>query len=153
MLTAIELQRLEIPQPAAAVLISPWLDMALSAYQGGNPAVESDYFVMANQAVPKLAQLFAGDYDLDSPEVNPLFRKQEELRGICPQLILVGGAEFALSDSKSWARACDDADIPHKLHVEWGQLHIYAMGSRLLDPRIRQRTDRQIIDWIGKHVN
>lgn len=127
--------------------------MASSTDKGGNASVESDYFVMANQAVPKLARSFAGSYELDSREVNPLCRSSEELRGLCPQLILAGGAEFALSDSKGWARACDDAGIPHKLHIEWGQLHIYAMGSRLLSPGIRQRTDLEIIDWIKRHVN
>lgn len=151
-LSAIELRRLGVPQPAAAVLISPWIDIALSAFEGGNAAVESDYFVMANEAVPRLARLFAGSYELDSPEVSPLLRKPEELRGLCPQLILAGAAEFALSDSKAWARMCADAGVPHKLHVEWAQLHIYAMGSRFIDPHVRRRTDLQILHWIHSHV-
>ncbi|KAJ3524630.1 hypothetical protein NM208_g11986 [Fusarium decemcellulare] len=78
-LSAIELPQLGLPQPAASVLISPWMDLAMSAFEGGNPAVESDYFVMANEAVPTLARQFAGSYGLDSPEVNPLYRPPEDI--------------------------------------------------------------------------
>lgn len=152
-MSAIHVQKLGVPQPAAAVLISPWMDMAMSAFQGGCAAVDTDYFVAANEAVPRLARMFAGSHPLDSPEVNPLFRQVDELRGLCPQLILTGAAEFALSDSKAWAEMCESAGIPHKLHIEWAQIHIYAMGSRLLEPRIRERTDRQIVDWMKTYVS
>ncbi|KAF5573174.1 hypothetical protein FPANT_12545 [Fusarium pseudoanthophilum] len=151
-LSGIELLRLGLPQPAATVLVSPWIDMAMTAYEGGNPAVETDYFIMANEAVPRLTRLFVGDFALDSPEVNPLSRQPEEINGLSPQLILAGAAEFALYDSKAWAKLCETAKVHHQLHVEWGQLHIYAMGSRWIDPVIRKRTDLKIISWIAKHL-
>ncbi|KAF5640798.1 hypothetical protein F52700_3509 [Fusarium sp. NRRL 52700] len=151
-ISAIELLRLGLPQPAATILISPWIDMSLTAYRGGNPAVETDYFIVANEAVPRLARLFAGDFALDSPEVNPLSRQPEEIHGLCPQLILAGGAEFALYDSKAWAQLCAAAKVRQQLHVEWGHLHIYALGSRWIDPAIRKRTDLMIIGWMIKHV-
>ncbi|KAF4996271.1 hypothetical protein FDECE_12515 [Fusarium decemcellulare] len=150
-LSAIELRKLGLPQPAASVLISPWMDLAMSAFEGGNQAVESDYFVMANEAVPALARQFAGSYGLDSPEVNPLYRPPEDICDLNPQLILVGAAEFALYDSKAWARLCRAAGVSHKLHIEWAQLHIYAMGSRFIDPRARRGTDLQIIEWVKDH--
>ncbi|KAF9781428.1 hypothetical protein IL306_014047 [Fusarium sp. DS 682] len=151
-LSGIELLRLGLPQPAATILISPWIDLSMTAYQGGNAAVESDYFIMANQAVPRLARFFAGDFALDSPEVNPLSRQPEEIHGLSPQLILVGAAEFALYDSKAWAQLCGAAKVHRQLHIEWGQLHIYAMGSRWIDPTIRKQTDLKIIGWITEHL-
>lgn len=126
--------------------------MAMTAYEGGNLAVESDYFIMANEAVAPLARLFSGDFAPDSPEVNPLSRQPEEIYGLSPQLILAGAAEFALYDSKAWAKLCEAAKVHHQLHIEWGQLHIYAMGSRWIDPMIRKRTDLKIISWITKHL-
>lgn len=127
--------------------------MSMSAYDGGNPAVESDYFLQANSAVDGLVTLFIGpERARDSPEINPLHVAPADLQGICPQLILVGGGEFALQDSKEWAKACRTAGLEHKLVVEWGQLHIYAMGSAWVDPSVRRKTDGAIIDWIKEHV-
>ena len=151
-LSAIELKRLNLPQPAASVLISPWMDMALSAWEGGNPAVETDYFVMANQAVPALTALFIGDYAPTSPTVNPLVLQAEDLAGLNPQLIFVGAAEFALYDSKQWAQLCRAAKVECKLNIEWGQLHIYAVGSKWIDPAVRSKTDNMIVGWIKDHV-
>lgn len=126
--------------------------MAMSAYEGGNPAVESDYFLQANLAVPALVKLFILDRSPTSPEINPLYRTSDELVGICPQLILVGGGEFALYDSKRWAEVCKQAGVEHKLNIEWGQLHIYAVGSKFVSSSVRHKTDNMIMEWIKAHV-
>ena len=151
-LAGLELKRLNLPQPAATILISPWIDMALKAYRGGNPAVESDYFLVANKAVPALVSLFIGDRSPDSPDVNPLYCRLEELKGLSPQLIFAGGAEFARYDSEKWAEMCHNAGVYCKLTIEWAQLHIYAVGSRFTHPAVRRKTDGMIIEWIKTHV-
>lgn len=151
-MTAIELKKQGLPQPAAAVLISPWMDMAMSAYEGGNAAVESDYFMAANKAVPDLVKLFILERSPTSPEINPLYRTSDELSDLCPQLILVGGGEFALYDSKRWAEVCEQAGVEYKLNVEWGQLHIYAMGSKFVSSDVRHKTDNMIVEWIRSHI-
>lgn len=134
------------------ILVSPWIDMTLKAHQGGNPAVESDYFLLANSAVPGLVRLFIGDRPPESPEVNPLRHQPHELEGLSPQLIFTGGAEFARQDSEQWAELCHKAGLRYKLVIEWGQLHIYAMGSNFINPTIRHKTDDMIIEWIKDHV-
>jgi acetyl esterase/lipase len=149
-LSAIELTQLELPQPAGSVLISPWMDMSLRAYQGGNAHVESDFLVTANNFVPIVTSMFLGGLSGTSPDVNPLFRSADEIRKLKPQLILVGGAEFALQDSKEWAALCEKANVRHELVVEWGQLHVYALGSKFVDPHVRGKTDAKIVGWI-KH--
>lgn len=151
-LAGLELGRLDLPQPAATILISPWIDMNLNAYAGGNPAVESDYFLVANKVVPVLVRLFIGDRPPNSPDVNPLCRQPNELKDLSPQLIFTGGAEFARFDSEKWAEMCQKAGLKHRLIVEWAQLHIYAMGSKFTDPAVRSKTDDMIIEWIKNHV-
>lgn len=128
--------------------------MTLAAFgTGGNPAVETDYFVQANHAVNALASLFVGaDHARDSPAVNPLYVPERQLRGLCPQLIFVGGAEFALQDAKRWADVCGTADVEHELVVEWAQMHVYALGSAWVEPRVRRETDGRIVGWIKDHV-
>lgn len=126
--------------------------MALTAYEGGNPAVETDYFMMANDAVPALVSRFIGSHAPDSPEVNPLYRELGDIKGLSPQLIFTGGAEFARRDSELWAEKCGQAHVKHKLIIEWGQLHIYAMGSKFTAPAVRAKTDNLIIDWMKEHI-
>ena len=141
---------LQLPQPSCTILISPWHDMALSAYEGGNASVCSDFLVSANIGVPLMAKAFLGPYAPDDPDVNPLFRSVEEVKGLCPQLVFVGAAEFALSDSKDWARLCKRAGVECELQVEWGQLHVWALGSRWIEPELRRRTDERIVGWMER---
>lgn len=126
------------------------MDIALTSFEGGSHAVTSDYFTQANTAVPVLAKMFRGNYAADDPEVNPLYAQENDLKGLNPQLIFVGGAEFALYDSKQWAELCKRAEVQHELHIEWGQLHIWAMGSQWIEPGLRARTDARILDWIER---
>lgn len=43
----------------------------------------------------------------------------------------VGVAEFALNDSKDWARKCREAGMECQLQVEWGQLHVWGFGKQV----------------------
>lgn len=110
----------------------------------------ADYFVQANIAVPHLVRLFTGDkYSATSTEVNPLFREPASLAGLNPQLIFAGAGEFALQDSKEWAALCEKSGVKKELVIEWGQLHIWALGSSFIDPKLRRKTDLHIIRWIA----
>jgi acetyl esterase/lipase len=95
-----------------------------------------------------MANAFLGPYKADDPDVNPLYRSIDEVKGLNPQLIFVGAAEFALSDSKDWARKCREAGVECELQVEWGQLHVWALGSKFIDPELRRRTDERIVEWM-----
>lgn len=150
-LTAISLLQSTTPQPSACLLISPWLDLSGQIYdsEGGNALIETD-FVDANVLVPVLSAMFIGTNDPKHPSVNPLLHSPEDLRGLCPQLVLVGAGEFALQDSKAWALLCRQAGVELELVVERGQPHIYAMGSKWLDPAVRQKTENKIVKWMAK---
>ncbi|KAK5460810.1 hypothetical protein LTS15_002873 [Exophiala xenobiotica] len=154
-LSALEAKKEGLPQPAGSILISPWMDMSLRSFQGGNALVETDYVATANTSVPMFSRMFLGQskYKGDSPEVNPLYRTPESLRNLNPQLILVGAAEFTLQESKDWAALCRKAGVEHELVVEWGQLHVYALGSRFLDSEVRRRTDEKVVGWMSRHLS
>jgi acetyl esterase/lipase len=95
-----------------------------------------------------MANAFLGPYKANDPDVNPLYRPIDEVKRLNPQLIFVGAAEFALSDSKDWARKCREAGVECELQVEWGQLHVWALGSKFIDPELRRRTDERIVEWM-----
>jgi acetyl esterase/lipase len=84
--------------------------------------------------------------------VNPLFRNIEEIKGLNRQLILVGAAEFVLHEDIAWADKCQEAGVECTIVREWGQMHIYAMGSRRVAESVRVKTDKLILDWIEESI-
>lgn len=127
--------------------------MSLSAYEGGNPLVETDFLVAANQNVPAITKMFIGSRSGSDPEINPLFSNPDELKGLNPQLVLIGGAEFCHQDGRDLAVLCKRAGVKHELVAEYGQLHVYALGSAWIDRQVREKTDSKIIDWIKAAVS
>ena len=148
MLSGIECLRLGLDQPAGSVLLSPWLDAAMRAHQGGNALVETDYLVNANSICPHYWAQWRNGVSAMDPDVNPLQRRPEEIHGLNPQLILVGAGEIALQEAKDLAILCEQAKVPKQLVCEWGQLHIYALGSAWVEESVRRKTDMIVIDWI-----
>lgn len=115
--------------------------------------METDFLVAANQNVPGITKMFLGSCSGSDPEVNPLFSNPDELKGLNPQLVLLGGAEFCHQDGRDLAVLCKRAGVKHQLVVEFGQLHVYALGSKWIDPEIRAKTDTKIVDWIQAAVS
>ncbi|ETN36649.1 uncharacterized protein HMPREF1541_08927 [Cyphellophora europaea CBS 101466] len=148
-LSGIECQRQGLAQPAGSILVSPWMDATMPAHNGGNALVETDYVIGANNSTPALYSLWLRDIPPTDFDVNPLYQQPGDIHGLNPQLILVGAGEFALQDSKDWAELCAKAGVKHRLVCEWGQLHIYAMGSTWLEPSVRRKTELSIVDWIA----
>lgn len=148
LLSNLELKRLGIPQPAAGILVSPWIDMALRSFDGGNALVETDYVVTANHGVPLFAKRWIGEIDGTSPEVNPLYCKPSDFDGIPPQLILVGGGDFVLPECRELCRLFREANLQHEMVVEWGEFHLYALGSRWIHPTTRAKTDAIFFRWL-----
>ncbi|KAH7127791.1 Alpha/Beta hydrolase protein [Dactylonectria estremocensis] len=151
-LSSLELQRQGLPQPSANVLISPWFDMSLKSFEGGSAFTETDYITQANFGVPVYARKWIGSIPGDSPTVNPLFVDEDLLRTLPPTLVLAGGGDFVLPECRDLARRFTAAGVRHELIVEWGQLHLYALGSKWIDPRVREKTDTKIFEWVTKAI-
>jgi acetyl esterase/lipase len=122
--------------------------MSLDSFKGGNALVETDYIVGANLTVPTFANAWLNGEPGDSPLINPLYCSPSDFEGMNPVLILVGGGEFALQEGKDLAKRLQDAGVRQHLEVEWGQMHLYALGSKWVDPVVRRKTDGMIYRWI-----
>lgn len=151
-LSGIHCLALGLPQPACTILHSPWIDPTMPAHEGGNALTETDYLVAANKNAPESWRKWLGGISATSADVNPLYRKPSEIAGLCPQLILVGAAEFAMQEGKDWRRLCEAAGVENSLVCERGQMHIYSLGSSWLSEDVRRRTDAAIFGWIRDHI-
>ncbi|MEM6726403.1 MAG: alpha/beta hydrolase [Bacteroidota bacterium] len=118
--TLINLRALGLPQPAGAILISPWLDLTGTS-ESTKTKVAKDW-ILETRRLPEFGQHYAGELALDDPRVSPLFA---DLSDLAPILIQVGTDEILLDDSKRLAEKLRSAGRPYELQVEKGQLHVW----------------------------
>lgn len=118
------------PLPAAAVCLSPWLDLTQSS-----PAYDrlADLDPMVSkEGLDLMADAYAGDRDRRSELISPLFA--EDLGGLPPTMIEVGSSEVLLDDSIVFADRLEAAGVEVALTVWPEMIHVFQMFGELLDP-------------------
>jgi epsilon-lactone hydrolase len=128
------------PLPAAAVLMSPTVDLTSS---GASMTERVDQDAIST---PAMLRQFASDYlagaDPRTPLASPLFAS---LTRLPPLLILVGTADLLLSDSERLAAAAVQAGVDVTLEIGEGLPHVYPL--MLGTPEAAEATDE-----IGKFL-
>ena len=109
-----------IALPAAAFLISPWVDLALSG-----PSMQTHTHLdplTTHAALHKAAQYYVGQRDPQHPLASPLYA---DLHGLPPLLIQVGEHELLLSDATRLAEKARAAGVEVQLDV-WDEMwHVW----------------------------
>jgi acetyl esterase/lipase len=137
-LTLAVLQRLREagdPLPAAAVLLSPWVDLRASE---GSMVDNDGYDYLAPKNVDQVAQVYAGGRDRGDPLISPL---HAELAGMPPMLVLSGGAEIFLTQNAQLVHRARAAGVDVEHDVEDGMIHVYPMFADI-EPRGRRAIER-----------
>lgn len=116
----VRLRELGIPQPAGAVLFSPWADMTISADSYSRNAERDP--VLNQQLMLFLATQYLGGCPRNTPLASPIFA---DLRGIAPLNIFVGATEALLDDSIALARAATLADVQVRLEIWPKMFHFW----------------------------
>jgi monoterpene epsilon-lactone hydrolase len=128
------------PMPAAAVLMSPTVDLTSS---GASMTERADQDPIST---PAMLRQFAADYlagaDPKTPLASPLFA---QLAGLPPLLVQVGTADLLLSDSERLAAAAAAAGVDVTLEIGEGLPHVYQL--MLGTPEAAEATER-----IGKFL-
>jgi acetyl esterase/lipase len=115
------------PQPAAAWLVSPWVDLTMSgATIASKDAV--DPLIHGPYLAELAAAYLAGD-DPRDPLVSPLFA---DLAGLSPALIQVGSDETLLDDAVRLAGRLGAADVAVRLEVWPGMTHAFPLWAARL---------------------
>jgi acetyl esterase/lipase len=118
-----------LPQPAAGVLYSPWVDLTLSGASMDTKA--SVDHLLARDSLQGAAYGYAGGADPASATLSPLFA---DLHGIAPLLIQCGSYEVLLDDATRLAAAAAAADVSVQLDVTPEMPHVFqASAPELLE--------------------
>jgi epsilon-lactone hydrolase len=109
-----------LPQPAAGVCISPWVDLTCSgATYTTKEAVDP---IVTRQSTTAMAQAYAAAHDLKAPLLSPLYA---DLRGLPPLLVQVGSDEVLLDDALGLGERARAAGVDVTLE-EWpAMIHVW----------------------------
>ena len=129
------------PLPAAAVLLSPFLDVTGSGDSMQTRAEQDPWF--SPDDLPIIADHYCEPHQRRFPLVSPVFA---DVEGLPPMFIQVGDDEILLSDSERLADACVAAGIDVELQV-WPEMwHVFQFCTR------KMPESRQAIDKMGNYI-
>ncbi len=139
--TLLRLRELGVALPAATVLLSPWVDLALT---GDLLKINAKF--EPNITVPMLrglAMAYLRGKDPKNPLASPLYA---DLKGLPPMLIQAGGIEVLLDDSVRLAEHAKASGVEVNLEVWDGMTHVFQnYGDSLTH-------SRQAIENVGKFI-
>ncbi|WP_236792293.1 alpha/beta hydrolase [Amycolatopsis sp. GM8] len=120
--TLLKLRDDGLPQPAAAVALSPWTDLEVTGETVTSNA-DQDLIVTPGR-LRELAEVFLAGGDVRDPLAAPL---HGDYRGVCPIYLQVGGAEILLDDSNRVAEVARRAGVDVTVDVFAGMQHVFQM--------------------------
>ena len=144
--TLVALRYLGEPMPAAAIPISPWVDME-GIGESMTTKAEVDP-VVTLEGLQFMAQTYMGDMDRRTPLAAPLYA---DLSGLPPLLIHVGTAEVLLDDATRLAERAKAAGVEVEIEAWDDMPHVWHAFAAIL-PEGQQAIER-IGEFIRKHTN
>ncbi|GLK55270.1 acetyl esterase/lipase [Methylopila capsulata] len=116
-----------LPLPAAAVALSPFVDMSGEGESMRKNALLDPFLEVA--CLPTVVDAYAPGRDVRDPSLSPLYG---DLRGLPPCLIQCGGDEILRDDSVRMHRALLAAGVAAELEV-WPKMpHVWQAFARFL---------------------
>ena len=129
------------PMPAAAVLLSPFLDVTGSGNSMQTRLAQDPWFRPEDLEI--IADQYCESHQRRFPLVSPVFANVE---GLSPLFIQVGDDEILLSDSERIADECIAAGIDVELEVWPGMWHVFQMFIR------KMPESQQAIKKMGAYI-
>jgi acetyl esterase/lipase len=130
-----------LPLPAAAFVVSPWVDLTLSGGSMDSRGDRDPFITRA--ALGKRVAGLVGDTDPGDPLVSPLFG---DLSGLPPLLIEVGTEEVLFDDATRLHKLARRAGVAVTREVTENAPHIWRHLT-VFPPESRATTER-----IGNHI-
>ena len=122
MASLLKLKEQHYPMPAAAICLSPWVDLTNS---GGSMNTRDKQDPWLNKEdLDECAAAYLPHQNLKTPLASPLFA---DLDGLPSTMILVGTREVLLDDSLRLAAKLDQAHVDTKLVVFEDMIHVWPL--------------------------
>jgi epsilon-lactone hydrolase len=125
--TLVALLDRKIPLPAAAVALSPWVD--LSAGGESHRARAKRDPMVSKDGLDKMAAAYLGGADPKTPLASPLFA---DLKGLPPLLIQVGTEEALYDDSVGLKARAEEAGVEVSMESWGGMVHVWHIFHPIL---------------------
>lgn len=122
--TVLKIRDLGITMPAAAVLLTPEIDLTES---GDSFQTNRHVDFVLKDSLMQINKLYANGHDLSDPYISPLFG--DFSKGYCPCFIQAGTRDLFLSNAARMHRALLMADIEAELHIGEAQPHGQFSGA------------------------
>ena len=119
--TSVQVRDLGLPQPAALVLMSPWVDLDPAAL-GPDPSGD----VLSRGFVAECAIQYLAGHSAEDPLASPI---HADLRGLPPTLIQVGGDELLLTHARRLAAALQAAGVTVELQEYPRRWHVFQINA------------------------
>jgi hypothetical protein len=140
--TLLTLRDLGDPLPAAAVLLSPWVDLTETCPSRSTQAEADPY--LTPQFMRVAASRYLGKTDPRTSPASPLYG---DLSGLPPLLIQVGSDEIFLDDSLRLAQRVQEAGGVVTLEIWEGMWHVWHYFAALIPE------GQQSFDQIGEFLH
>jgi monoterpene epsilon-lactone hydrolase len=129
------------PLPAAAMLLSPWVDMEVTGETIVSNSGKDALF--GKPWIEQMAAMYLAGGSPRDPSANPLYA---DLAGFGPIYIQVGELELLLDDSRRLAEHAEQAGVDARLDVFPGQQHTFQMMAG----RAPEADDaiRRLAEWV-----
>ena len=122
--TLVALRDARVPLPVAGVCISPWVDLEM---RGESMATNARYDYIGREVLRDYVRRFVGKHDVQNPLAAPI---HADLRGLPPLLVMAGGAEVLLDDSRALAARGRAAGVELTLEVVPDMVHAWPLFGR-----------------------
>jgi monoterpene epsilon-lactone hydrolase len=130
--TLIYLRDEKLPLPAAAVCLSPWVDLECST-DSWKRNQKFDYLPVLNHEFD-CARMYACDQSLRHPLISPIHAR---LEGLPPLLIQVGEVEVLHDEAVLFAAKAKEAMVDVTLEVYPDMIHVFQAFGALTLPQAR----------------
>jgi len=126
--TLVALKRAGLPLPAAAVMMSPWIDLTLSGDSMSEKAALDP--ALTPDGLRRRVSDYVGASDPADGLLSPIFA---DLTGLPPLLVQVGSHEILLDDATRLAARAAAADVAVTLQVTPQVPHVFQAFASMLD--------------------
>lgn len=133
-----------LPQPRAAALISPWVDMTGS---GASLREHETFDYITRAHLARTARWYLGGASAQNPLASPLYA---DLTGLPPLLIQAGAAESLLDDAVRLSENARAAGVSVELDVYPDMVHVFHLFASFAPEA--QRGIQRFAEFVREHT-